>query len=207
MWFVLRHWLPLAVAVTLLCGTAFGVAQQTLRFGADELPSRIAEDSAYMLERGVGAASIVGVRQMDLDRTLSPFVIILNGTGGIVASSATFSGSALAPTPEILLQAQENGEHRVTWEPKEDLRFALVIRHLSITYPNYVVIGQSLKPTEAHVAQVKTMVFGAWLGTMLVTLLTVWLFIPRRRRLEAVPAREIPLMVAKDQMTGKIDNI
>ena len=198
MWFVFRHWLPLALTATLLSGLVFAATRQAVRMNADTLPAQLADDAAYLLERGTGAASVTGMRAMELSRTRSPFFIVLNATGAIVAASAQLDGESVTPRPDILFGAQQTGEHRVTWEPREGLPLAVVIRRFEGEYPGYVVAGQSLLETEKNIRTLGVIVLIGWAATLLLSFLATWLLLPRRRRIDAILPRETPVMPPRE---------
>ena len=67
---VLTAWLPLAIVATALIGTLYIVVQQSYRMVANDLPTRLAEDAAAGLGRGLSPAAVVGSATVAADGTI-----------------------------------------------------------------------------------------------------------------------------------------
>lgn len=177
---IFLRWLPFAFISTTLCALVFGLTQQMQRLSADEVPARIAQDAAALLERGTGAASVVGMYSVDMERSLSPFLIVLSDSGAVVASTATVAGQTPLPPFGMLNEAVMNGEQRVTWELRQDLRYATVIKRYEGERPGFVVAGQNLREVDARTTLALHYALIAWGVSLLLTLLAV-IPAPRRR--------------------------
>src|SRR5512138_1801262 len=142
---VLRVWLPLAIAVTGMCGLAFGLVQQVLRQGANDPQIQMAEDAAAALNGGASTESLIPKQPVDIARSLAPFVLVYDMSGKPLAGAGLLDGK-LPDYPVGALEAsKDGGENRVTWQPQPGVRIA------SIVVPDkvgYVVAGRSLREVE-----------------------------------------------------------
>jgi hypothetical protein len=165
---IVSAWLPLAVAATGLAGLVYATAQQTLRMGANDLPTQIAEDAAAALMRGAPPASVLGSATVDISASLSPFVAVFAADGVLVASTARLDDTTPVPPQGVLAAARSVGTNRVTWQPGPGVRMASVA--VALPDGRVVVAGRSLRETEEHIAQMGTLTGLGWFATLLATL-------------------------------------
>jgi len=143
---ILKYWIPLAVAITFLCGLVTLVEQQNLRQSADDPQIQIAEDIATRLNGGESPTVFAFTNKTKMHKSLAPFVIIVNEEGEIFSSSVELDGEIPVPPREVLDYAKEKNKNHFTWEPELDVRNATVV----ISYKNqdssgYVTAGRSLR--------------------------------------------------------------
>jgi hypothetical protein len=147
---ILRQWLPLAVAITALCGLVYLAVQQELRQTANDPQIQIAEDAALALENGAAAGSRMPTDKVAIEKSLAPFVMVFDDRGETVGSSATLHGETPQLPPGILDYVRTHGEDRVTWQPEPGVRIAAVVVHYKGTQPGFVLAGRSLREAEAR---------------------------------------------------------
>jgi hypothetical protein len=176
---ILRRWLPLAVVTTALCALVYGTVQQSVRQGANDPQIQMAEDAAAALDRGVDPATVVAGPQVDIARSLAPFLLVYDMDGKPSAGSGLLDGR-LPDYPIGALQAARSaGANRVTWQPQPAVRIASV----AVPYKSgYVVAGRSLREVEKREAQTQTMTLLAWLAALVASFIITAL-------LEYVPIR------------------
>jgi hypothetical protein len=147
---ILRQWVPLAIAVTGLCGLVYLAVQQELRQNANDPQIQIAEDAAAVLEGGASPESVVPAGTVDIGRSLSPFLMVFDDRGAVAGSSAELHGR----TPEfpggVLDYVRTHGEDRVTWQPEEGVRIAAVVVRFQGASPGFVLAGRSLREVETR---------------------------------------------------------
>lgn len=156
----LFSWLPLAVAIIIMSGLVYVVAQQNYRLTANDPQIQIAQDIAAALNKGdVQADAIVPpTPTTEMTNSLSTFVAIYSATGTPIGSSAAIDGKLPTIAEKILVAAKKSGESRITWQPKPNLRIATVITSYSNpTASGFVLVGRSLKETEVRIAQLGIM--------------------------------------------------
>lgn len=172
---ILKQWLPLVVVITAMCGLIYLSVQQALRHGANDPQIQMAEDAADALSRGEPVESVLPVSQVDLSRSLAPFVIVFNDAGKPVASNGSLNGSIPAFPPGVFDYVRKNGEDRITWQPEPGVRIASVVVGYTGTQPGFVVAGRSLREVEIREDQVQTLAGLAWIVTVLGSLIMVTL--------------------------------
>lgn len=169
MWYrIVRLWLPIAVAVTVVFGFAYGAVQQTYRNSADDPQVQLAEDSAALLDAGAPESDIVPVDTVNLADSLSPFVILYDAQNNVIDGSGLLDGSPPTPPPGVLDTARSAGRNRVTWQPRPGIRIASV--SAAAKDGRVVLFGRSLREAEARVEQLTQMAAIAWIVAMLGTI-------------------------------------
>jgi hypothetical protein len=127
--------------------------------------------------------------KVDLARSLAPYLIVFDEAGQPLASSAELDGQVPPLPTGVLDRARAVGEHRVTWQPRPDVRSAAVIVHHAGPRPGFVLVGRSLREVERRVDGLTLMVGLAWAATLAGSLVAVvaavwlggWLVQPARQ--------------------------
>jgi hypothetical protein len=168
---VFISWIPSGAAVVCICALTFHLMHQHIRLSANEIPLQYAEDVRAKLEKGdVAAAVVSGVGTIDMERSLSPFVIVTDGIGNILASTATLRGAYKAPPSGTLAYAKQNKENRVTWQPQQGVRIAAVVLPWSLNgKTGFIIGGQSLSETEQRMQFLFTHMMAGLIVTLVVT--------------------------------------
>jgi hypothetical protein len=167
----LRHWLPLAVAVTVLAVTAFGIGQQILRSGANDPQVQLAEDAAAHLEAGASPGDVIPSGETDIANSLAPWVIVYGPNRRPLAGSARLDGK-LAEYPASVFDNAPPGGRRneVTWQPRAGVRAATVVVGFK---GGWAVAGRSLRLVEEREDQVAGLAVAGWLAALIATAVTV----------------------------------
>jgi hypothetical protein len=180
--------LVLAGISTVLALALYAIPQQVLRQGANDPQLQLAGDLVARLEQGVAPAEAVPAGQVDMARSLSPFVIVYDDRGKMLASQAQLDGSAPAPPDGVFAYVRQNGEERVSWQPRlrsastrdgkaavdgslgahrgHGLRIAAVVQRVGGAHPGFVLAGRSLEQVEEREAQVEQMAGVAWIAML-----------------------------------------
>lgn len=127
-------------------GTIYATVQQAQRSDADYPQIQIAEDTAAALNKGELPATLIGAK-VDIDKSLTPFIIIYDKKGRVVLGSGYLYGKVPKAPIGILEASQGQDYHSVTWEPDNDVRIAAVI---SPAKDYYVLSGRNLKEVEKN---------------------------------------------------------
>ncbi len=179
---VLRRWLPVATLCLALPLLVYVTVQQAQRRAADQPQVQLAEDAARALETGAAPDAVVGTARVDIDRSLSPFVIVYDTIGRVLAASGTLHGRIPVPPIGVIEYTRTNGEHRVTWRPDPSARIAAVLQRSSTGA--IVLAGRSLREAEQAIAYTRTIclvtIALSLLGTLVATLIAEELF-PERK--------------------------
>jgi hypothetical protein len=170
----------------------YGAAQQNLRLTADDPQIALAQRTVARLDAGTAPADAVPAEQVDLARSLDPFVQVFDPNGHVLASSATLHGQVPNYPTGVFDTVRARGEDRVTWQPESDVRSATV----AVAWQGgFVVAGRSLRLTEQHVDQIGRVVGAGWLATLTLVAVAAVLAIlinPPRNRPAGLAPRGAP---------------
>lgn len=172
----MKKFIPLGVAITLLSLMLYGIAQQTIRLGANNPQIQMAEDGAANMEHGNPAQSVVPQDSIDMAASLAPFVIVYDNSGKVTASSVELDGRVPELPQGVLLAVRDGREARITWQPKAGVRSAVVIVRVGGSQPGYVLAGRSLREVEILEDTIGRDVFAGWLVVMAATFIASLLY-------------------------------
>jgi hypothetical protein len=156
--------LVIVIFISLISLMVYGTMQQTLRQGINIVPVQLATDAVNKLESGISAKSVPLPANIEISKSLSPFVIIFDQNKKVLVSSATLDGSTPVIPQGTFDYVTKSGQDRVTWQPRTGIREALVIDKYSTDGSSgYVVAGTSLKESEAITDKVGRDIFIGWI--------------------------------------------
>ena len=157
--------LPAAAAMTLAFGITYLAVQQDLRIGANDIPQQLAEDGTRALDAGTDPATVVGVGQVPIEASLTPFVAIYDGQGRLLAANGSLDGKPPAPPVGVLRSAQSTGRDAVTWQPREGVRVALVVLPW---HGGTIAAGRSLREIETRIDAIGELIALGWLAGLVI---------------------------------------
>ncbi len=182
---VLRNWLPLGAAITLLSGLVYLAVQQDLRQGANDPQIQMAEDAAQALAQGATVEAVVPAGQVDAARSLAPFVVVFDAQKQPVAASGQLHGQIPVVPDGVLDYARLHGQNRVSWQPEPGVRLAAVVVSYQGTKPGFVLAARSLRDVEIRESQAEFeagAVGGLALAVTLVLVILGEIFLGERRQ-------------------------
>ena len=139
------------------------VEHQQLRLQANDPQVQLAEDAAARLAVGAAPAAVLPPGgEVDIARSLAPFVAIYDATGTPLASSGKLHGAAPRLPGGVLDFARAQGGHRLSWQPEAGVRHALVVVPVRGRAAAFVVAGRSLREVEARKGQVMDFLLLLW---------------------------------------------
>lgn len=150
----------------------YAIPQQVLRQGLNDPQIAIATDLVTTLERGGQVkmpqyGEVPGIESgstdVDMARSLSPFFIVYDDRGNVVASQALLNGQTPTPPSGVFDFVRQHGEDRISWQPQRGVRIAAVIQRVSGTNPGFVLAGRNMREVEARENQVFQMAALTWL--------------------------------------------
>ena len=154
-------WLIVMFLVTFTCSLVYLVAQQSLRLGANELPSQLAIETLIKLQNGQSVNDAIPTEKVDISKSLNAFVMVYDSNKSLSATSGIMDNNDPVYPKGVFDSVDLKSESRITWQPEVGLRFATV----AIKYSNgYIVAGRSLTETEKLIAKLSELVFIAWLA-------------------------------------------
>lgn len=162
--------LILAGIATVLAIALYAIPQQVLRQGANDPQIQLAGDLVARLESGVAPDLAVGSADIDMARSLTPFVIVYDDAGKPLASQARLNGEVPSPPNGVFDTVRQHGEERVSWQPvlgsERGVRIAAVVQRVGGKHSGFVLAGRSMREVEARELQVRNMAGLAWLGML-----------------------------------------
>lgn len=138
-----------AIAATMVCGSVYTVAQQNLRMAANHPQTEMAISTANSLSQGQSLRALLPDRQTDIATSLDPFVIVYNNHGVPMGSSGLLDGQIPMLPSGVFAYTRQHGEEKVTWQPRPGVRIAAVVVQHAGKNPGFVLVGRSLRETEA----------------------------------------------------------
>ncbi len=161
---------------TVLSLALYAIPQQVLRNGANDPQIELATNLGARLDSyGVTAGLTQGALgngggTVDMERSLSPFLIVYDDQGRALGSNAQFDGQTPVPPKGVFDYVRAHGEERVTWQPipnSHAVRIAaVVVRVNNGTQPGFVLAGRNMREVEAREAQVRQMAALTWIGML-----------------------------------------
>lgn len=162
--------LSLAVVLTLLGAAAAISMQQMLRRGADQPQVDMADWYAGEIAAGEAPGNVIPPGYVDLERSLQPFVIFYDDHGRPGTGTGYIDQALPAPPSGVLEFARSHGSENVTWQPRQGIRIASVIKHVTGKGSGFVLAGRSLRLVEEQESLLRRMVIGGWILIMLLLL-------------------------------------
>ncbi len=158
-------WFITTLLITIIFATIYIVVQQTIRIGANGPQIQMAEDGAAGLLSGKSVQNVVPAETIDMEHSLAPYVIVFDNNRQAVASSAKLDNQIPTPPSGVFDYARVHGQDRLTWQPKNGVRSAIVMVHYD---HGFVLAGRSLREIEKRENQLTSTVFAAWIASLLV---------------------------------------
>jgi hypothetical protein len=159
--------LVIGLLMTIFIVFVYAVAQNILRSEANDPQIQMAEEASFFLGHNGPMGPVVPELNVELSRSLDPFIQVYNEKGSVVDGNATLNGKIPHIPKEALDYAKGHGEHRLTWQPEKGTRIAAVISHYDGKSPGYVVTGRSLRLTEERIGNIRTLSFTTWVTLMI----------------------------------------
>ncbi len=161
----------------ILAGIASGIAlalyaipQQVLRNGANDPQIQLATDAVARLEDGAALSEAIPAGNVDMARSLAPFIIAYDNQGKPLASQAKLNGGVPVLPTGVFDYVRQHGEERVSWQPilgnTRGVRIAAVVERVGGAHPGFVLAGRSLREVELREAQVEQMAGLTWIGML-----------------------------------------
>lgn len=156
--------------ITVIFGTIFTVAYQSMRMSADDPQVQLAEDVARGLNRGKTPGDLVD-GHVDMAASLAPFIIVYDQNGNVVIGSGYLNGAVPKVPFGVLANAKPGIDNRVTWQPKSGVRLASVT---TAANNYYVLSARSLREVENRTATLFQLSAFGWLVSMAGISLVFW---------------------------------
>lgn len=156
--------IPLAIVISVIFGTMYVCAQQILRQGANDPQIQVSEDLAARLGSG-GQIGTLSNRTIDVAKSLATYYVVYDKSGKAIEGTATLDGQMPELPGGIFDYVRTHGQTRVTWQPKNGVRSAIVVTKYS---DGFAMSGRSLREVEKRENQILILVVLGWAITMMV---------------------------------------
>ncbi len=163
----LTAWLTLLILTTALIGLIYVTGQQILRQDANDPQIQISEDMAHLLASGKSLPSSTFATSVDIATSLSTYMIVYNDKGTAIGSTGLLDGTIPTLPAGVLSYTKEQGQDRITWQPKPGVRSAVVITHVPEGLGGYVLVGRSLREVEKREDKITFFAGSVWIASMI----------------------------------------
>lgn len=171
----IKHWVPIAITIIALCGIIYLAVQQNIRQTANDPQIQMAEDLAVLLENGKSPESLIPANEVDISKSLAPYIIIFDDSGKGVASQAILDSRIPIPPPGVFEYTKVKGKDIFTWQPKPGVRSAAVIVHFNGAHPGFVLAGRSLREIEQREDNLLKIISAAGAAALIATFAAIYL--------------------------------
>jgi hypothetical protein len=167
---IFKGWLPFAVVISAFCLLVYASVQQALRNGLNDPQIQMAEDTAYALDRGTTIEALVPAEQVEMSRSLTPFIVVFDNNGKPIASSGLLNGDLPQVPQGVFDSAKQNGSNRVTWQPASSVRIAAVVTPYK---GGFVLAGRNMREVEQRESQTEMFAGVTWALTLIATFFVI----------------------------------
>lgn len=142
------HWLPIGIIAVGLSGLLYATVQHNYRSSLNDPQIQWAEDGAAALAAGRVPEEIVprGVL-IEAEKSLAPFIAVYDKDGTPLEASATIDNLPPKPPIGVFEYAKKYGGNRVTWQPNQSTRIALVVKYVP-EKDWFVAAGRNMREVE-----------------------------------------------------------
>lgn len=149
--------------VTVMCGLIYVSVQHSHRSGANDPQLQIALDLKNAIESDRSTEQWMPVDSVDISKSLSVFSTLYNKNGEPLRSTGFLDGQLPRLPKGVFDFTAKCGKNVVTWQPRADVRMAMVVEAVNSQQTSFVAVGRSLKEIEKRESTLFTMVVVAWL--------------------------------------------
>lgn len=184
MWWLVRIWVPIATAVSILSIALYVSVQQNYRASLNDPQIQMAEDGAAILAAGGVPDDVVPrvPRRLDVASSLAPWIAVYDASSTPLEASAVLNAAPPAVPLSMLERARGSTSSdaarplsiRAMWEPQEGVRQALVVAWEPKSQ-RYVVAGRNASEVEYRIWQLQLIIGLGWFMTLVITLFAAWL--------------------------------
>ena len=172
----LRCWvgiLAIIAVITCIMGSSYVAVQQVLRQSANDPQIQLAEDLTMQLSQGGSPLTLMPKTQVNIAQSLAPFYILYDESGNAVTSTGILDGSMPSLPAGVFETTRDRAQDTVTWQPRQDVRIAAVIEHVTPD-KGFVLVGRSLREVEQREDDLLTVFLVAWTAAVASALIACW---------------------------------
>ena len=148
----------------------YGVGKQVRRRDVNQPLIAMLNTAKEELSKGAEITSVIPKNKVKMETELEPFMIIFNERGEIATGSVELEGKTPKLPISILEVTKDKGINKITWQPKQGIRSAVVI----IPYPHgWILAGRSLRIVEADEIKWLELITILWVACEMIGILVV----------------------------------
>ena len=136
------------IVMTMSYGVIFVVNQQLMRQSANDPQVQMVEDYGNQLASGSSLSIFNGLKMVDIEKSLAPYVMVYDDKKEMKFSSARLNAKIPEIPAEVLDSTRSHLENRISWMPETGIRQAIVVRYFQGNTNGFVVAGRSLREVE-----------------------------------------------------------
>ncbi len=167
-------WLPIGFIVAVFFIFTYIALQQYMRMSANDAPAEIVKNIDLALSEGALPSQFNSTHPVEIDKSLSLYVIIYDANGRPISGTGALNGNYPIPSSDVFAYTRSHQIDKFTFEPKPQLRHAVVMTYHDGTTPLYILAGHSLEQVESHIKELLSLsvVFGfiSLIGSLLISL-------------------------------------
>lgn len=168
-----KLWFPLFITFTLIYGFIYWALQQNYRLNANDPQIQMAVDAGTYLSGG-GNYTFNDNGKTEISKSLAPYLILYDKDKKLVSYSGVLHGKA-PELPDGVLDHAKNKEYsKVTWQPEDGVRSAVVAVYYKGIKEGYAVVGKSLREIEIRETLLLQGTIIAWILTVIASFATVF---------------------------------
>ena len=165
-----KYWIGAAIILTALVFFVSVAVQQVIRQSANDPQVQMAEDAAAKLASGQSAQDVAPKENVNIASSLATYMIIFDANGQPIASSAQLNGRTPTIPSGVFDSVRATGEDRITWQPQDGVRSAVVVTQFKGSNSGFVLAGRSLRETERLEDYMMSLFIFNWLFVLLLAL-------------------------------------
>ena len=165
--FLLTH-MAAAIIVTGILMALYATVQQVHRSMANDPQLQLARDiSAKINTKDI--THLLPDDTIDLANSLGTFVAFYNSDGEPIGSTGMLDGKLPQIPKGVFEVAKTYNEDAVTWQPRKDVRMAMVVEAVpAASHISFVAVGRSIQEVEIREARLVKIIFMVWVACMAV---------------------------------------
>src|SRR5260221_7233347 len=167
-------YLAIAAIVTIFSGLIYATVQQSYRSSANDPQLQVTRDICERIKNKQPFDHFMMNDTIEISKSLSIFNVLYDSNGQPVRSTGILDGGLPRMPKGIFDFTKSNGENVFTWQPRQGVRMAMVIKSVQSPGIGFVAAGRSLAEIEKREANLVTMVFMGWILSLAV-ILFYWL--------------------------------
>ena len=154
-------YLLVIVIVTVLTGLVYAAVQQSYRTGADDPQIQLAMELQNRLKQGRPLTGLLP-DSIRLEESMGIFATLYDQDMRPLVSSATLDGTIPQLPRGVFQYVKTHEKENVTWQPRPQIRMAMVVVLANQQGVAYIAVGRSLQQVEIRESNLRMMSFLAW---------------------------------------------